>query len=104
MLRTAEIKMPKLDLKTLTTLVVPAVVAMTAQTAAASKPYHARVKDRVAVRRQLWNGTSSPIGMSMGRTTLYNAMGMGPGTRENDPNVYRDGQPIPYYDINAHGG
>ena len=96
--------MPKLDLKTLTTLVVPAVVAMTAQTAAASKPYHARVKDCVAVRRQLWNGTSSPNDMSMGVTTLYDTMGMGPGARENDPNVYRDGQPIPYYDITPPPG
>jgi hypothetical protein len=100
MFRTAEIKMPKLDRKTLTILVVPAVVAMTAQTAAASKPYHARVKDCVAVRRQLWKSMSSPNGMSIGGTTLYNS----PGTRENDLNVYRDGQPIPIYDIDAHGG
>jgi hypothetical protein len=31
-------------------------------------------------------------------------MDMDGGIRNNDPNVYRDGQPIPYYDINPHGG
>jgi hypothetical protein len=96
--------MPKVTLKTFTLLVVPVVVAVTAQAAAASNPYHARVKHRVAVRGQLWNSISSSNGMSTGGTTFGNTVGMGPGTRENDPNVYRDGQPIPYYDINPHGG
>jgi hypothetical protein len=92
--------MPKVSLKTFALLVVPAVVAVTAQ--AAAKPYHARVKDRVAARGQLW--MYSPNGMSKGGTAFGNTVGMAPGTRENDPNVYRDGQPIPYYDINPHGG
>ena len=87
--------MPKVALKIFTLLIVPAVVAMTAQ-AAAAKPYHARVKDRVAAHGQSWN--------SIGGTTLDNTVGMDSGTRANDPNVYRDGQPIPYYDINPHGG
>jgi hypothetical protein len=94
--------MPKLALKTLTLLVVPVVVSMTAQTASASKRCHARLKDQVAARRPLWNSMSLPNGTSLGATTLGN--GTGPGVRDNDPNVYRDGQPIPYYDINPHGG
>jgi hypothetical protein len=47
---------------------------------------------------------SSPNGISIGGTTFGNTVGMGSGARVNDPNVYRDGQPIPYYDINPHGG
>jgi hypothetical protein len=94
--------MPKVALKIFTLLVVPVVVAVIAQAAAAAKPYHARVKDRVAARGQLW--MSSPNGVSIGGTTLGNTVGMGSGARVNDPNVYRDGQPIPYYDINPHGG
>lgn len=82
--------MQKGTLKTLTMLVVPVVIAMTAQTAVA-KPYHSRVKDGVATRQQTW----SAVG---------NTMDMGGGIRSNDPNVYRDEQPIPYYDINPHGG
>ena len=82
--------MPKGTLKTLAMLVVPLVVAMTAQTAAA-KPHHSRVKDDVAARQQIWG-------------TVGNTMDMGGGVRSNDPNVYRDEQPIPYYDINPHGG
>ena len=101
---TAEIKMPKVALKTLTMLVVPVVVAITAQTATAAKPHHARVRDQVAARRQLWNSMSSPNNTSLGATTLGNPIGMDPSVRDNDPNVYRDGQPIPYYDINPHGG
>src|ERR1700733_11573738 len=97
---TAEIKMPKVALKTLTMLVVPMVIVMTAQTATGSKSHHARVRDQVAARRQLWNSMSSPNGKSLGATTLGNPMGMDPSVRDNDPNVYRDGQPIPYYDIN----
>jgi hypothetical protein len=88
--------MTKVALKTFTLLVVPVVVAVTGQTAAASTLYQARMKDRVAAHGQLWN--------SIGGTTLDNTVGMGPGTRANDPNVYRDGQSIPYYDINPHGG
>ena len=88
--------MPKVAFKIFTLLVVPVVVAVTAQAAAASTPYHARVKDRVAVHEQLWN--------SVGGTTFDNTVGMDSGTRVNDPNVYRDGQPIPSYDINPHGG
>jgi hypothetical protein len=80
----------KVAFRTLTMLVVPVVVAMTAQTAAA-KPYHSRLKDRVTAYRQTWS-------------TVGNTMDVGGGTRDNDPNVYRDGQPIPYYDINPHGG
>jgi len=82
--------MPKGTLKTLTMLVVPVVVAMTAQTAAA-KPHHSRVKDDVAAHQQLWS-------------TVGNPMDMGGGISSNDPNVYRDEQPIPYSDINPHGG
>ena len=93
--------MPKVALKIFTLLIVPAVVAMTAQ-AAAAKPYHARAKDRVAAHGQLW--MSSPNGISIGGTTFGNTVGMGSGARVNDPNGYRDGQPIPYYDINPHGG
>jgi hypothetical protein len=88
--------MPKVALKIFTLLVVPVVIAVTAQAAAASKPYHARMKDRVAAHAQLWN--------SIGGTTFDNTVGMDSGTRANDPNVYRDGQPIPYYDINPDGG
>jgi hypothetical protein len=94
--------MPKVALKLFTLLVVPVVLAVTAQAATAAKPYHARVKDRIAAHGQLW--MSSPNGASINGTTLGNAVGMGPGSRVNDPNVYRDGQPIPYYDINPHGG
>ena len=82
--------MPKGTLKILTMLVVPVVVAMTAQTAVA-KPYHPRAKDRVAAYRQTWGAVG-------------NTMDMDGGIRNNDPNVYRDGQPIPFYDINPHGG
>lgn len=82
--------MLKGTLKTLTMLVVPVVAAMTAQTAVA-KPYNSKVKDRVAAYRQTWG-------------TVGNTMDMGGGIRDNDPNVYRDGQPIYYYDINPHGG
>lgn len=82
--------MLKMAFRTLTMLVVPVVVAMTAQTAVA-KPYHSEVKDGVAAYRQTWGA-------------VRNTMGMGGGIRDNDPNVYRDGQPIPYYDINPHGG
>jgi hypothetical protein len=82
--------MPKGTLKTLAMLVVPVVLAMIAQTASA-KPYHSRVKDGVAARQQIWSTVGDP-------------MNMGGDTRDNDPNVYRDGQPIPYYDINPHGG
>jgi hypothetical protein len=82
--------MPNGTLKTLTMLVVPVVVAMTAQ-AAAAKPHHSRVRDDVAARQQIWS-------------TVGNPMNMGGGIRSNDPNVYRDEQPIPYYDINPHGG
>jgi hypothetical protein len=94
--------MPKIALKIFTLLVVPVVLAVTAQVATAAKPYHARVKDRIAARGQLW--MSSPNGASIAGTTLGNTAGMDSGTRVNDPNVYRDGQPIPYYDINPHGG
>jgi hypothetical protein len=96
--------MPKGTLKTLTMLVVPVVVAMTAQTAAASKPHHSRMKECVAGRRQTWSTISSPYRMSLGVTTLGNTMNMGGGTTTNDLNVYRDGQPVPYYDIDANGG
>jgi hypothetical protein len=96
--------MPKPALRTLSMFVVPVVIAMTVQTAAASKPYHARVKDRVATRSQRRNSMFSSYNMSLGGKMLDNPMGIGPGTTENDPNVYRDGQPIPYYDINPHGG
>jgi hypothetical protein len=82
--------MQKGTLKTLTMLVVPVVIAMTAQTAAA-KPFHSRVKDGVTAPQQTWS-------------TVGNTMDTGEGIRSNDPNVYRDGQPIPYYDINPHGG
>ena len=82
--------MPKGILKTLATLVVPIVVAVTAQ-AAAAKPHHPRVKDNVAVHQQIWS-------------TVGNPMDMGGDIRSNNPNVYRDEQPIPYYDINPHGG
>lgn len=82
--------MLKGTLKTLTMLVVPVVAAMTAQTAVA-KPYNSKVRDRVAAYRQTWG-------------TVGNTMDMGGGIRDNDPNVYRDGQPIHYYDINPHGG
>ena len=82
--------MLKVAFRTLTMLVVPVVVAMTAQTAVA-KPYHSRAKDRVAAYRQTWGAVG-------------NTMDMDGGIRNNDPNVYRDGQPIPYYDINPHGG
>ena len=82
--------MPKGTLKILTMLVVPVVVAMTAQ-AAAAKPHRSRAKDDAAERQQIW----SPVG---------NPMDMDGGFRSNDPNVYRDEQPIPYYDINPHGG
>jgi hypothetical protein len=82
--------MPKRILKILTMLVVPAVVAMTAQ-AAAAKPHRSIVKDDVAARQQI----GSPVG---------NPTDMDGGIRSNDPNVYRDEQPIPYYDINPHGG
>jgi hypothetical protein len=88
--------MPKVALKIFTLLIVPVVVAVTTQAAAASTLYQARMKDRVAAHGQLWN--------SIGGTTLHNTVGMDSGTRANDPNVYRDGQPIPYYDINPHGG
>jgi hypothetical protein len=88
--------MPKVALKIFTLLVVPVVVAVTAQAAAASTPYQARMKDHDAAHRQLWN--------SIGGMTFDNTMGMDSGTRANDPNVYRDGRPIPYYDINPHGG
>jgi hypothetical protein len=80
----------KVAFRTLTMLVVPAVVAMTAQTAVA-KPYHSKVKDRVAAYRQTWGAVG-------------NTMDMGGSIADNDPNVYRDGQRIHYYDINAHGG
>ena len=82
--------MLKVAFRTLTMLVVPVVVAMTAQTAVA-KPYHSRVKDSVAAYRQTWG-------------TVGNTMDMGGGIGDNDPNVYRAGQPIHYYDINPHGG
>ena len=87
--------MPNVTFKALTLLVVPAVLALTAQTGAAAKPYHARA-------RQTWSAMSLPYRMSFdsaapGYTT-------GGGIRSNDPNVYRDGQSIPYYDINPHGG
>jgi hypothetical protein len=95
--------MPKLGLKFLSILAGPAIIAMTLQTAAATKLHHARVKDYVTACRQ-WNRASSYIGMPSDGATLGNVEDMGPGTRENDPNVYRDGQPIPYYDINPHGG
>ena len=91
--------MPKIALKTFTMLVAPVVVAMTVQAAAASNPYHAKVQDRVAARQQLWNGLPS-----FGGTTLDDTTDVGAGTMVNDPNVYRDGQPIPDYDINPHGG
>jgi len=85
--------MPKVVLKALTMLVVPVAFAMTAQTAAAPKPYHARVNDCAAARRQLWNGMSSPDYEPFRR-----------GVWNNDLSGARDGQPIPYYDIDAHGG
>ena len=97
-------QMPKVTLKTLTMLVVPVVVAITAQTATAAKSRHARVRDQVAAHRQLWNSMSSPNNTSLGAATLCNPIGTDPSVRDNDPNVYRDGQPIPYYDINPHGG
>jgi hypothetical protein len=91
--------MPKITLKTFIKLVIPVVVAMTTQTAAASNPYHAGVQDRVAAHRQLWNGMPS-----FGGTALDDTVDVGGGTTVNDPNVYRDGQPVPDYDINPHGG
>jgi len=97
-------QMPKVALKTLTVLVVPVVVAITAQTATADKPHDARVRDQVAAHRQLWNNMSSSNNTSLDATTLGNPIGTDPSVRDNDPNVYRDGQPIPYYDINPHGG
>jgi hypothetical protein len=96
--------MPKAALRTLSMFVVPAVFAVTMQTAVASKPYHARVTDRGATRGQWRNSISSSHNMSLGGKMLDNPIDIGPGTTENDPNVYRDGQPIPYYDINPHGG
>ena len=90
--------MPKVAFKILTMLVVPVVVAMTAQTAAASNPYHTKEK----ARGQLWNSMPPSYGMSLGRTSLGDTMG--PDATVNDPNVYRDGQPIRSYDINPHGG
>jgi hypothetical protein len=95
--------MLKVTLKTLIMLIVPVVVVMTAQ-AAASEPYHAKALDRFAARRQLWNSVSSPNGISLSGTMLGDPMDMGPGTMVNDPNVYRDGQPISDFDINPHGG
>jgi hypothetical protein len=80
----------KVAFRPLTMLIVSVVVATTAQTAVA-KPYHSRVKDSVAAYRQTWG-------------TVGNTMDMGGGIGDNDPNVYRDGQPIHYYDINPHGG
>ena len=85
--------MPKVVLKALTMLVVPVAFAMIAQTAAAPKPYHARVKDCVAARRQSWNSMSSPNGMPLGGATRR-------GVWNNDLSVGEDGRPVPYYEIN----
>lgn len=90
MIRQRRFKVLKVDFRTLAMLVVPLAVAMTAQTAVA-KPYHSKVRDHVAAYRQ----TSGAVG---------NAMDTGAGISCNDPNVYRDEQQIPYYDINPHGG
>jgi hypothetical protein len=94
---TAEIKMATVALKTLTMLVVPVVVAMTVQAAATPKPCHARVKDHDATRWQLWTGMSSPNGMPLAGSTRRDIY-------SNDPNVYQSRQPIPYYEIDPHGG
>ena len=82
--------MPRSAFKTLTMLVIPVMVAMTAQ-AAAAKPHHSRVKDDVAARQQIWGAVGNPTDI-------------GGDVTSNDANVYRDDRPIPYYDINPHGG
>ena len=68
--------MPKIALNTFTKLVIPVVVALTTQTAAASNPYHAGVQDRIATHRQLGNGV--PL---FGGTGLDDTMDVGPAPR-----------------------
>ena len=99
--RNAEVKMPNVTSKALTLLVVPAVLALTAQTAASAKPYNARTRS-VAARQQSWSVTSLPYRMPLDSAAPEYTTGG--GIRSNDPNVYRDDQPIPAYDINPHGG